>query len=200
MSATKLTLEWTKFLILLLTTVFIFLTIGFAQEVQGVKTTLSYLGATSAYYMMNDALFIDLFTKWPLLSRIGQFECREAIYGRLCLKVASLLLSCAVHLSLLLVTSRFKLFLCGVYVNVYLRAKDLVYNEVTTLALEDESIEQFRVANKADISEFDDVCAICLGDMRHCARVTACRHLFHDHCLSLAIQSSPNCPTCKSLL
>ena len=96
-------------------------------------------------------------------------------------------------------THRFKLFLFGLYINVYLRGKDILYNEVTTLALEDESLKKFRKADQSDISRFDDICAICLSGMKN-ARITNCHHLFHGHCLSLAIESSPNCPTCKSLL
>ena len=77
--------------------------------------------------------------------------------------------------------------------------KDILYKEVTTLVEENEAVKKFRVANKSDISKFDDVCAICLGEMKS-ARETQCRHLFHEHCLSLAIQASEFCPTCKSLL
>ena len=85
------------------------------------------------------------------------------------------------------------------YINVYLKVKAILYNEVTTLVEENNSVKKFRVADKKDIFEFDDVCAICLGDMKS-ARETKCHHLFHDHCLSLAIKSSEYCPTCKSEL
>ena len=40
-----------QFLMFLLTLVFILLTILFTQELQGVKTTLPYLFATSVYYL-----------------------------------------------------------------------------------------------------------------------------------------------------
>ena len=75
----------------------------------------------------------------------------------------------------------------------------MLYKEITVLAQEEQSVKKFRTANKSDISKFDDVCAICLGEMKS-ARETQCHHLFHDHCLSLAIKSSNFCPTCKSLL
>lgn len=199
MTATKLTLEWTKLLMFLLTLVFILLTILFTQELQGVKTTFPYLLATSVYYLTTEPLFIEAFTKWSVLSKIDMFECREAIYGRLCLKVVASVLAFIIQIALLIMTHRFKLFLFGLYINVYLRGKDILYNEVTTLALEDESLKKFQKADQSDISRFDDICAICLSGMKN-ARITNCHHLFHGHCLSLAIESSPNCPTCKSLL
>lgn len=199
MSATKITLEWTKFLIFFLTMVFILLTIIFAQEVQGVHTSIPYLSCTFIFYLIQDDLFIELFTKWPLLTKIEKFECREALYGKLSLKIAAVILSLAAHTSLLIVTHQFKIFLFGIYINVYLRIKDMLYKEITILVQEEESVKKFRTANKSDISKFDDVCAICLGEMKS-ARETQCHHLFHDHCLSLAIKTSNFCPTCKSLL
>ena len=96
-------------------------------------------------------------------------------------------------------TNRVRLFLFGIYVNVYLRGKQILYNEVATLWQEEEKVKRFPIADKEEIFQFDDVCAICLGGMKN-ARKTHCKHLFHDHCLSLAVQASPNCPTCKAIL
>ena len=96
-------------------------------------------------------------------------------------------------------TQKFKHFLFGLYICLYLRFKDIIYNEFTTLTMEQESVKKFRSADKLDISKFDDVCAICLAEMKN-ARITDCHHIFHDHCLSLALKSSPNCPTCKTSL
>jgi len=199
MSATKLTLEWTKLLIFFLTVVFIVLTIAFTQEVQGVKTTLPYIASTFAFYLTTDALFIELFSQWPILSKIEKFECREALYGRLCLKIAASIMAAAIQITLLVYTNRVRLFLFGIYVNVYLRGKQILYNEVATLWQEEEKVKRFPMADKEEIFQFDDVCAICLGGMKN-ARKTHCKHLFHDHCLSLAVQASPNCPTCKAIL
>ena len=98
-----------------------------------------------------------------------------------------------------IVTKKFKYFLFGMYINVYLKVKTILYNEVTTLVEENNAVKKFRIADKKDIVQFDDVCAICLGDMKS-ARETKCHHLFHDHCLSLALKSSEYCPTCKSPL
>ena len=96
-------------------------------------------------------------------------------------------------------TNRVRLFLFGIYVNVYLRGKHILYNEIATLWKEDENVKRFPMADKDEIFHFDDVCAICLGGMKN-ARKTHCKHLFHDHCLSLAVQASPNCLTCKAIL
>ncbi len=186
-------------MIFLLTLVFIILTIAFVQEVQGVHLTLPYLTATLVFYLSTDPVFVELFTRLPLLSKIERFECRESIYGKLCLKILASILGLTIHASLWIKTKRMKLFLFGTYVNVYLRIKNILWNEVTILAQEDQAIKTFRTASKKDLLDFDDVCAICLGDMK-LARVTKCHHIFHDHCLSLAVQSSTQCPTCKTLL
>ena len=73
----------------------------FAQEVQGVHTSIPYLCCTFIFYLIQDDLFIELFTKWPLLTKIEKFECREALYGKLSLKIAAVILSLAAHTSLL---------------------------------------------------------------------------------------------------
>ena len=88
-------------MIFLLTVVFMVLTIAFAQEVEGVKTTWAFLASTAAFYLTTDAIFIELFSQWPILSKIEKFECREALYGRLCLKIASTLMAAAIQLTLL---------------------------------------------------------------------------------------------------
>ena len=90
-----------QFLIFFLTMVFLLLTIVLAQEVQGVHTSIPYLCCTFIFYLIQDDLFIELFTKWPLLTKIEKFECREALYGKLGLKIAAVILSLAAHTSLL---------------------------------------------------------------------------------------------------
>ena len=90
-----------QLLIFFLTVVFIVLTVAFTQEVQGVKTTLPYIASTFAFYLTTDALFIELFSQWPILSKIEKFECREALYGRLCLKIAASIMAAAIQITLL---------------------------------------------------------------------------------------------------
>ena len=92
----------------LLTIVFIVLTIVFTQELQGVKTTLPYLTTTAIYYLTTEPLFIEAFTKWSILSKIDMFECREAIYGRLCLKIIASILAFIIHVALLV-----SMFVCN---------------------------------------------------------------------------------------
>ena len=176
----------------LLTLMFIILTVAFV-EVKGIQTSVPYLAFTSIFYVITDGLFIDLFSQWSVLSKIPGFECREAIFAKLSLKIVAMILALALHFSLLLQTRKFKLFLSGLYINVYSRGKELLYNEISTLAIEENSVKKFRKAEPKDIAEYDDVCAICLAEMKQ-ARVTRCQHFFHDHCLSLAVQSSNWCP------
>ena len=56
---------------------------------------------TSFYYLTTEPLFIEAFTKWSVLSKIDMFECREAIYGRLCLKVVASVLAFIIQIALL---------------------------------------------------------------------------------------------------
>ena len=53
------------------------------------------------YYLTTEPLFIEAFTKWSVLSKIDMFECREAIYGRLCLKVVASVLAFIIQIALL---------------------------------------------------------------------------------------------------
>ena len=81
--------------------VFILLTLIFAQEVQGVKTSIPYLISTFAFYLTQDDLFIDIFIKSPWLSKIEQFECREALYGKLTLKIVAIVMAAVANISML---------------------------------------------------------------------------------------------------
>ena len=90
-----------QFLIFFLTMVFILLTLIFAQEVQGVQTSMPYLISTFAFYLTQDDLFIDLFIKSPWLSKIEQFECREALYGKLTLKIVAIVMAAVANFSML---------------------------------------------------------------------------------------------------
>ena len=56
---------------------------------------------TSFHYLTTEPLFIEAFTKWSFLSKIDMFECREAIYGRLCLKVVASVLAFIIQIALL---------------------------------------------------------------------------------------------------
>ena len=90
-----------QFLIFFLTMVFILLTIIFAKEVQGVQTSLPYLLCTFCFYLIQDELFIEIFTKWSFLSKIEKFECREALYGKLVLKIIAIIMATTAHLAVL---------------------------------------------------------------------------------------------------
>ena len=94
-----------QFLIFFLTMVFILLTLIFAQEVQGVQTSMPYLISTFAFYLTQDDLFIDIFIKSPWLSKIEQFECREALYGKLTLKIVAIVMAAVANISMLVSSS-----------------------------------------------------------------------------------------------
>ncbi len=58
-----------------------------------------------------------------------------------------------------------------------------------------DKIESLPLATPEQLSEHDDVCAICFQDMS-IARVTPCKHIFHGLCLKKWLYVQENCPMC----
>ena len=52
------------------------------------------------FYLIQDELFIEIFTKWSFLSKIEKFECREVLYGKLVLKIIAIIMATTAHLSM----------------------------------------------------------------------------------------------------
>ena len=60
-----------------------------------------------------------------------------------------------------------------------------------------QRIMAYRSAEKCELREHNDVCAVCLAPM-HSARVTPCNHFFHAECLRRSLaESAQRCPICK---
>lgn len=57
-----------------------------------------------------------------------------------------------------------------------------------------------RYATQEEISEWDDLCAICLDPMTKQVKITPCHHIFHGECLRQCLKYSDNCAICKKEL
>jgi hypothetical protein len=67
------------------------------------------------------------------------------------------------------------------------------------LAEEKSSLNKFRYATMCELKDrVDDVCPVCLLNMKWKAKVTPCNHFFHTDCLRRCLkQNNRDCPFCK---
>ncbi|XP_022162785.1 protein TRC8 homolog [Myzus persicae] len=61
-----------------------------------------------------------------------------------------------------------------------------------------KKIKSLPDATSVQLSELDDVCAICYQKMIS-AKITRCKHFFHGNCLRQWIYIQDQCPLCKSI-
>ena len=62
-----------------------------------------------------------------------------------------------------------------------------------------DKINSLPEASEQQLSEFDDVCAICYQELTT-ARITRCRHYFHGVCLRKWLYVQDICPLCHEVL
>ncbi|XP_044755698.1 protein TRC8 homolog [Coccinella septempunctata] len=60
-------------------------------------------------------------------------------------------------------------------------------------------IESLPDATEPELSDYNDVCAICYQEMRS-AKITRCRHFFHGVCLRKWLYVQDRCPLCHEIL
>lgn len=60
-------------------------------------------------------------------------------------------------------------------------------------------IESLPEADREQLENLDDVCAICYQDM-HSAKITKCKHFFHGVCLRKWLYVQDRCPLCHEIL
>ena len=95
MSATKLTLEWTKFVVFFMTAVSVGLALVLGVTLQGVSLTPTYLLLTSLYYISLEPGLVDLVARAGSQSHLVLQRCEgeELVCSSVLLKIISLLLS-----------------------------------------------------------------------------------------------------------
>lgn len=83
------------------------------------------------------------------------------------------------------------------YFTFYLRTEEMKQKIFQEFVNEELRTGSFPRMTKEQLIDHQDVCGICLEEMRWSGRKTPCNHVFHNHCLSLAISSFTFCPICK---
>jgi len=155
-----------------------------------------YSTFTFVYYLATEKLFVDAAVHLAKFIKVSWMEYLEHLYVPIFLHLVSLTLTFGVMMYLTSIWKYTTYTIVSCYFTCYLPVKDLVWNYVNPLLLERRTYASFKVANEKDISQWDDICAVCLERMSR-ARITPCNHLFHPQCLKRCLQSSMQCPLCK---
>ncbi|KAB7507867.1 RING finger protein [Armadillidium nasatum] len=197
MSATKIVLEWTKAITFIITVVFILLVFGLEKGLKNYSPGVPYLVVTGVYYILSEKVFVDLICKIVDMMKFECFESMESLYLPLILKGIQIILS-FIFTIICFLLGHIRITFLSCFTNLRVRYMELDNNHWQPLVCELVRLMQFRSANKEEIMELDDVCAICLQPMKT-ARITPCRHFFHADCLRRCLKQATNqsCPICK---
>lgn len=198
MSATKIVLEVTKFITFFITIVFMLFVLCLEQKIHHYKPTKLFTLLTAMYYLATENMFAEYFP--PLLTyfRISYLENLETLWAPVLLNIISQSLSIFL-VGVLLIQEAYCNAIIVLYLNVYLKYRKLITESLKILNEEKKAMSQFRYATRLELEQFEDVCAICLTDMKF-ARVTPCYHIFHADCLRKCLLSCDKCPVCKRKL
>ena len=195
MSATKIVLEWTKAVTFIITVVFMLLVFGLEQGLEHYHPTSLYTVVTWIYYMATEKVFVDLFPSLLLLLQLNILESLELLWAPVILRTFTISISLLLAIPLF-IYGQYRFVFTVVYLNIYLRTKEMYLNSWKVLNNERAVLNQYRYATKEELATFDDVCAVCLSPMK-LARITPCHHMFHGDCLRQCLKASDNCPICK---
>lgn len=182
----KIFLEWTKAVVLI---------VCLREQGMQFQPKFYYSIFTFTYYLCTEKIFLEIF---PSLVEFMNFSCLENlehIYVPLILNSFTILAGIGVGFyNLFLNYTTLAAF--SMYFIIYLRMKDLYFNQWRPLAAERSVYKSFKVATAQDIQNWSDICAVCLSSMSR-ARITPCNHLFHPYCLKQCLRTSFTCPLCK---
>ncbi|CAK9822905.1 RING finger protein 145 [Anthophora retusa] len=195
MSATKIVLEWTKAVTFIVTLTFTLVVFGLEQGLEHYKPSTIYTMTTWIYYSATEKIFVQMFPSMLKFLRLEVFENLEDLYAPVILKTFTIAVS-ALFVVILVPVASWRFLLIAIYLNVYLKLKDLVRKSGPALKLEREMLNHCRKATAEEIQRFDDICAVCLCNMIK-ARITPCHHLFHADCLRQCLKTNETCPICK---
>lgn len=155
----------------------------------------SYSILTFLYYLCTEKIFLEILPAMVETLNLDALENLEHLYVPFVLNIYTLLVGTIIGgYNLIFSYSTFAAF--SMYFIIYLRLKDLVFNQWKPLITEKRIYKSFRVATPQDIENWADICAVCLNSMSR-ARITLCNHLFHPRCLQQCLRTSFYCPLCK---
>lgn len=195
MSATKIVLEWTKAVTFIITVVFMLLVFGLEQGLEHYRPTTLYSILTWLYYMATEKVLVELIINIITHLQLPVFENLESLWVPVILKGYTAAISLLFTIPLLFFGLYRSAFL-SLYMNVYLRYKEMRTSCLRELNTERAVLGQYRYATVEELAEFDDICAVCLSSM-NIARITPCHHIFHGDCLRQCLKTSDQCPICK---
>ncbi|GFR20511.1 hypothetical protein TNCT_223531 [Trichonephila clavata] len=196
MTATKVMLEFTRAVTFVVTGVFMLLVFGLEQGLEHFNPTWLYIFITGLYFTLTERTCQEKIPSLLTYLKCDFFESLESLWTpvlvRICSSIASglmiLLVFICSHENWILLTS-------ASFINVYMCVRDMdQYWQI--LMKEKSSINKYRYATAQELSDNDDVCAICLQSMVW-ARITPCHHFFHGDCLRRCLKERPTCPMCK---
>ncbi|KAM4704857.1 E3 ubiquitin-protein ligase RNF139 [Rhinophrynus dorsalis] len=81
------------------------------------------------------------------------------------------------------------------YFNIYLQAKN-GWKTFINRRMAVKKINSLPEVKVSELSEIDDVCAICYQEFHTSARITPCHHYFHALCLRKWLYIQDTCPMC----
>ncbi|XP_054716247.1 RING finger protein 145 homolog [Uloborus diversus] len=199
MTATKVMLEFTRAVTFVVTGVFMLLVFGLEQGLEHFNPTWYYIGITAIYFTITERTCQEKIPSLLTYLNCDMFESLENLWTpvlvRLCSSIASGLM---ILLVFICSHENWILLSAASFINVYMTIRD-IDQHWQALMKEKSSIHKFRFASAQELSDNDDVCAICLQGMSS-ARVTPCHHIFHGDCLRRCLRERPTCPMCKYVL
>lgn len=182
----KIFLEWIKAVVVIL-----------CLREQGITyhPKLSYSLLTFSYYLFTEKIFLEVIPTSVEAMNLDCLENLEHLYIPMMLNIYAIL--AAVTVGSYNLIENFTMFTAfSLYFIIYLRIKDLYFNQWQPLVAERKAYKSFKVATRQDIQNWADICAVCLSSMSR-ARITPCNHLFHPRCLKQCLRASFYCPLCK---
>lgn len=198
MTTTKIVLDLAKAVTFVITGVFLLLVFGLEQGLEHFNPNWTYIFITALYYIFTEP---KCQKKLTVLLTMLQLECLEnlevlwyPVLVRIYSSFASVLMVTIVWFG---TDGGWLLIFASGYINVYLCLKDM--GEFRNVLLREKLVlDKYRYATKEELSEKDDVCAVCLQSMKR-ARVTPCQHMFHGECLRICLKQQviSVCPLCK---
>lgn len=195
MSATKIVLEVTKAITFIITIVFMLFVGCLEQRMHYYQPTKYYTLFTGLYYLATEKMFADFFPSLLTYFQISYLENLENLWAPVLLNIITQSLSFG-FASILIFYGAYGSAFLTFYLNVYLSYKKLMKGSLKKLIEEKALVSQFRFATKSELEEFEDICAVCLNEMR-LAKITPCHHIFHTDCLRKCLLNCDKCPLCK---
>lgn len=183
----RILLEWAKAIIVII-----------CLREQGIyfKPSVPYAVITFTYYLCTEKIFLEIFKATTQYFVLDFLENLDHLYVPFVLNIYTIVITTLIQIYLITTTTHPRFCLITSYLVLYIRIKDTYYNWWMAIKLEKQIYESFRSANKTELEEYDDVCAVCLNKMSR-AKITPCNHYFHPICLKECLKSSLLCPICK---